>query len=214
MSITLTFFKKVGSTKSDNFYGNGHAGSAKGEWKLLIADKKLRDTKVKILVIEYDNAKHLPSGYEKKVTWSPYLDLRYGDDAANSVHFPQKASYDRKRVFDWASQVIDHMTSTNGSTTEVITTSVATVVDTSKSASTTAKTASNWVAPVALAVGGIALTAAIIVGTGADKKIKEMYRDYHDLDDEEEVEFFNGNGDKVKNRNLSWAEVESNDSLL
>jgi hypothetical protein len=84
-SVIVTCFKRKGDRSGDSFVTGG--GNSTPEWELLKSDAVLNSLKCEFRLVEYDDIRALPNGYDKKVDTALYIDVRHGEDYLNSAAY-------------------------------------------------------------------------------------------------------------------------------
>jgi hypothetical protein len=105
MSITLTFFKKLGSKECDDFRGSfAGPGEPPGEWEYLGRYRDIKDSGIKLSVNEFSDLNSLIiSGvnYSTRIKQYPYLELTYNGDTSKAIPYSPSISQN-----DWTSNQI------------------------------------------------------------------------------------------------------------
>lgn len=121
MSVTLTFFKQLGSKECDDFRGS-FAGpdDPPGEWQYLTNLKAIKDAGIKLAIVEFADLNKLNIAginYSSRIKSLPYLELTYGGNVNNSVIYPAANSLHANDIKIWIleslkkvipSEMLDH----------------------------------------------------------------------------------------------------------
>ena len=108
MSVTLTFFREKSSQAADIFIeGTTTKPGSNGEWILLQQSQRLAHLKINFEVVEYGQGIPVPEEHKSKVKYSPYLDIRNGNDVDNSIAYPRAAPNTADSIATWALKSID-----------------------------------------------------------------------------------------------------------
>lgn len=83
--VIISCFKRKGDKSGDSFI-NGGANSV-SEWELLKGDALLKSLKCEFQLVEYDDIRSLPNGYDQKIDAPLYIDIRYGSDFNGSQRY-------------------------------------------------------------------------------------------------------------------------------